>query len=385
MTAGLPVFKKHIFDAGYNRTFYLPPWKPLGDSDDFKGPFSPNVHRSVTFESRFTAGLIQDSAGAPLAERFLGGNAVRPFVQDDSWIIQSDAFIRSIPENRLGAMSATQFGGTRFWSLNTTTSLVGLGRAMLPKELAENTDFPGALNAAFGTAASALAATLQTSDPDYIRLTAAVPDRANDLNDRINSLQAALASIPTALAAQPAFAKPLAAISDNLLDSGGAAILLTTGADPQVMKRLGSQLLPALAAQVQDVSALLRTSGQAAIADRIDPLMAAIKSLGAQIDVEDTVSVARFKTQAWQEIGPGHGALDVFLKQLNIYSISPVVIFDAARVTPAAQGVRYGVGPGLRLSMVNVNFTIAYAVNPHRAPGEKAGAFFFKVDVSSLF
>ena len=56
-----------------------------------------------------------------------------------------------------------------------------------------------------------------------------------------------------------------------------------------------------------------------------------------------------------------------------------------ARVWPVNEGVRYGVGPGLRLSLVNANFTIGYVFNPRRVGPEKAGAIFFKLDVTTLF
>jgi len=71
--------------------------------------------------------------------------------------------------------------------------------------------------------------------------------------------------------------------------------------------------------------------------------------------------------------------------QLNIYSISPVAILDVARVWPVNEGGRYGVGPGLRLSLVNANLSFGYAFNPRRGGPEKAGAVFFKLDITSLF
>jgi hypothetical protein len=75
----------------------------------------------------------------------------------------------------------------------------------------------------------------------------------------------------------------------------------------------------------------------------------------------------------------------VFLHELNIYSISPVAIVDAARVWPVGEGVHYGVGPGLRLSLVNANFTVGYGFNLRRSDRESIGAIFFKLDVTSLF
>jgi hypothetical protein len=48
-------------------------------------------------------------------------------------------------------------------------------------------------------------------------------------------------------------------------------------------------------------------------------------------------------------------------------------------------GVRYGIGGGLRFSLVNVNLTLAYSANPERTRTERAGAVFFKLDVTNLF
>lgn len=75
----------------------------------------------------------------------------------------------------------------------------------------------------------------------------------------------------------------------------------------------------------------------------------------------------------------------MFLHQLNVYSVSPVAIFDVARVWPVNEGVRYGLGPGLRFSLVNANFTLTYGFNPQRSDLESMGTLFFKLDVTSLF
>jgi len=152
-----PVFTKHLVDLGYSTRVPLPGIKPYADTGPFTGPLSAGVHRSLGIETRFTGGLIQGATGAPLAERFFGGNAVAPFVPDASWVIQSDAFIRSIPENRLGAGNGTApYGGSRFYSGNATLSYTLFGKPLLPKEMADDPDFPGVLNAPFDTAVSAL-------------------------------------------------------------------------------------------------------------------------------------------------------------------------------------------------------------------------------------
>jgi hypothetical protein len=107
--------------------------------------------------------------------------------------------------------------------------------------------------------------------------------------------------------------------------------------------------------------------------------------LGKEIRDADNLPSKKYDDQAWQTLAPGHRAIDVFLHELNIYSISPVAIFDVARVWPLNEGVHYGVGPGLRLSLVNANFTISYGFDPQRSDRQNIGAIFFKLDVTSLF
>jgi hypothetical protein len=382
----LPVFKKHLLDLGYNVNIPIPIRRSLGDRDDFKGPLSTTVHRSLNLETRFTAGLIQGASGAPLAERFLGGNAVRPFVQDSSWLILGDAFIRSIPENQLGAQSGTELGGSRFYSANTTVSFTLWGKPMLPKELATaDPRFPGILNAPFHTAALSLANSYKLKDPEYVRLSAAVSAKAGDLNKKLTALSGQLELIPGAVAAETAVARYLKDIRTNLLSTRGGALMITSQPDPQVVEQLVTSSLPALSSLIQGLTKSLQDAGQTNLAIQIDQLRSEINSLGSDIRDADSLPSKEYDDQAWQTLAPGHRAIDVFLHELNIYSISPVGIFDIASVWPVGDGVHYAVGPGLRLSLVNANFTIAYGFNLRRSTGESIGAIFFKLDVTSLF
>jgi hypothetical protein len=386
LTNGTPVFKKHLLDLGYNASVPVPRRKRLGDREDFKGPLSASVHRSLGIETRFTAGLIQDASGAPLAERFFGGNEVRPFVQDDSWVIQSDAFIRSIPENQLGAQSGTELGGSRFYSANATLSFTVWGKPILPKELATaGTGFPEILNAPFATAATALANSYKTKDPEYIRLSAEVPAKAGELSKKLAALSDKLKEIPPAVSALPTVKPYVARIRGGLISTRGAASLIAAGPNPQVVDQLVDNLLPALSGSTQDLTNGLRVASQGDLATQIDLLMNDVKALGRDIGDANNLPTKKYEDRAWQALAPGHRALDVFLHELNIYSISPVAIFDVARVWPVDEGVRYGVGPGLRLSLANANFTVGYAFNPLRIMPEKAGAIFFKLDVTNLF
>ena len=382
----VPVFKKHLLDLGYNVNFPVPFRKPMGDEEDFKGPLSTTVHRSLNLETRLTAGLIQNAFGTPLAERFLGGNAVRPFVQDSSWVIRSNAFIRSIPENQLGAQSGMEFGGSRFYSANATVSFTVCGQPLLPKELATaDSQFPGILNTPFHTTALSLANTYKIKDPEYIRLSAVVAAKAVDLNRKLAILSDELNLVPAPTAADPKVALYLKDIRRNLISTRGAASMIAAQPDPQVVDQLVTSSLPALSGFIQNLTKSLRNATQANLATQIDLSINDIKASGNEIRDADNLPSKKYDDQAWQTLAPGHRAIDVFLHELNIYSVSPVAIFDVARVWPVGQGVQYGVGPGLRLSLVNANFTVAYAFNPRRSNQEGLGAVSFSLDVTSLF
>jgi hypothetical protein len=383
---GVPIFKKHLIDLGYNRNFPIPFRKPLGDREDFKGPLSGSLHRSFNLETTLAAGFIQDASGAPLAERFLGGNQVRPFVQDPSWVILSDAFIRSIPENQLGAQSEEALGGSRFYSANATISFTVWGRSMLPKELAaEGTEFPGILNPAFQTAARSLANAYKTKDPEYIRLTADLSAKGRELASKLTAVSDTLKEIPPQMATQAVIARQIKDIKRNLISTGGAARIIAAEPDPQVIDQLVTGALPALSTLTQDLTKNLRDTSKTDLADHLDSLVNDARTLGNSIRDADNLPSSKYDDQAWQALAPGHRAIDVFLHELNVYSISPVAMFDVARVWPVNQGVHYGVGPGLRLSLVNVNFTVGYGFNPQPGKGESIGAISFKLDVTSLF
>ncbi|HEY2964561.1 MAG TPA: hypothetical protein VGJ37_19240, partial [Pyrinomonadaceae bacterium] len=57
--------------------------------------------------------------------------------------------------------------------------------------------------------------------------------------------------------------------------------------------------------------------------------------------------------------------LGVFFRETNIVAVSPVLMFDAARLrvndVPGTDRFRYGVGSGIRFSLINVDFTAGYS------------------------
>ena len=81
---------------------------------------------------------------------------------------------------------------------------------------------------------------------------------------------------------------------------------------------------------------------------------------------------------------PGKRIVDALFDYVNIVAVSPVVVFDTSRIGPNA--VRHSAGGGIRFTMVStVSFTMGWATNLGRQPGESRGAFFFSTEFRDLF
>lgn len=382
-------FRKHLIDLGFNRRFPLPARKAPRDSGHFEGPLSATVHKLLDLETRFNAGLIQHAEGAPATERFFGGNQLRPFVSDASWVIGDDAFIRSIPENQLGAQTTrSSIGGSRFYSGNATLAWTLWGKPMLPAELAEDTEsgFLDKLNGQFDSAILAVAASLKRNDPDYIRASGGIVARAAELSDQLKVLAEKLREIPPDVLAKPSVAQAVRGIRSNIRGAGISVEKMRAGPAPQFTVLLVRSQLPGLAALLARLAADLDTAQTMALAAAIRSLARNLDETGLAIrQTWESLPSGIFEQRARQTLEPAHRALDAFLNRLNVYSVAPVGLFDVARVWPVDRGVHYGVGGGVRLSLANVNLTLAYAANPRRAPSEKAGSILFRLDVTSLF
>jgi hypothetical protein len=91
--------------------------------------------------------------------------------------------------------------------------------------------------------------------------------------------------------------------------------------------------------------------------------------------------------QAESEMAYIKRTLNTILFELNFLSLGPVMMFDVAHLGPANArlGTRYGIGGGLRFTLVShVDFTIGYVANPKRVANERPGAFFFSMRFKDL-
>jgi hypothetical protein len=197
-------------------------------------------------------------------------------------------------------------------------------------------------------------------------------------------MTAALKQIPAAIAKRPAVARSLNDVQKDIRGAKGSIALVES--DATVAYVLVNGFMPKLATHTEvlrrdlDAAELPNVSSQliAALA-RTDGPRAAIK------DVLDGISSDKYIQQAKATLAPAHNVLDVFLHQLNAYSLAPVGIVDVARILPSVADTRYGVGGGLRFSLINVNVSAAYVFNVHPVGQEGHGAVFFKLDVTNIF
>ena len=381
-TDGVPSFTKHLIDAGF-MTRVTGTTLSAG-TEPFRGPLTGGVHRSLDLQTRFTAGILENPAAAPIAERFLGGNQVRPFVSDDSWVIQSDAFIRSIPENTLATAPGFS-GGDRFYSANVTVAWPLWGRQLLPGELAGDPQFLTNLNGGFDTIVGTLADTYKAQDPEYQRRAGEIPSHARHIRVALDATAAALQRIPPDKAKQQPIAKALKDVQSDIRKTS-FALTAIDGGDLKGSAALVNFLVPALNAHADVLQKQLAAAELGSVGSDI---VAALSEAAAPRDAIKRVLTdfdsSVFRQRAAATLTPAHSVLDVFLHELNIYSIAPMAIFDAARIWPSDGGAQYGVGGGLRFSLVNVNFSASYVFNVHPVASQGAGALFFQLDVTNMF
>jgi hypothetical protein len=365
---------KHIVDLGEDITL------PFGN------------HRWVDLETRLTSGLIQVRNVIPQAARFLGGNRLTPFVSSNDWMIPSNPFIRSIPANRLAA-TTNGFGGTSFISFNSTLSLATWRFPLVPTEVTNDKDFPQQMQDAFTTSANLLDVGYQTRDQHYITMVS-----------NLSKVQSALANLKTAVTNAQKMATPETAdlFKECLRPIGFATVRAKDAQQHKGQAQYGevSDLLQGEPNQSPDPKAktnLLNKIHEACV-NQLNAQIndATIASMANELDALHSTMETEFgaidrtasHNRAQAEMAYPKATLNTLLYQVNLFSLSPVLVFDAAHLGPATTtlGTRYAIGGGARLDLVShVEFTLGYAANPTHLLNEGKGALFFSMGLRNLF
>lgn len=357
--------------------------KQIGDvAYDWWWPFSD--HRLVEVEQRFTVGAIQTLRIVPATERFFGGNSADSFIPGNSWQILSNPFIRSIPAHRFYG-TPDGIGGDHFFSYNLTSAVTAWRRPLVPTELANDQDFNNKLNGALVSSTSILEVAYASDDTHFRTALSLLSNVSSSIELLKNRVAAARNGAPSAL--QPVF--------DSCLDALGSSKQYVQHAiADKPVQAYGSvqELLPdgdgALADAVSACGTDLNGSlNDTTIASAATALSAVAGNLQAEMASIDQQAAAN---KASSDMSYVRRTLGTILKEMNVASLSPVLAFDVAHLGPAGsaayEGTRYGVGGGIRFSLVSTaSFTIGYSRNPNPRPGEGTGAFFFSFTTRNLF
>ncbi len=361
-------WRKHIGDVAHEF------WYPLGN------------HRLLELESRFTAGAIQIPGSIPVAARFFGGNTEQNFISGDNWIIRANPLIRSIPSNRFNRTSAGAGAGS-FASYNFTGAYTVWRKPIVPNEILNDADFKKQKDDGLTAATSILDASFRSADMHFKNAAGKLPE----VRDSITRMQAAEKAAEASHQGQ--LTAEFKHCNSALQRAGDRAKSATEAKSEE--DRYGN-----VAALLNDdeTEDRLHRANQACVVDLNGTLQdAALDVEGAKLDALrvamqtefDQIDQASASARAAAEILPARTTLDTILNDVNLLSVSPVGVFDVARIGPAKDaigGVRYGLGGGVRFTLVSaVSFTAGYAWNINRHPGEGQGAVFVSLKFRDLF
>lgn len=343
-------------------------------------------HNSVDIDSRFTAGAIQSGGKLPIAERFFGGNYQDLFIPDDTWQIRANPVIRAIPGSRY-FQTADGAGATSFVAYNMTAALTVWRKPLVPPEVSKDKDgkFSKVLNAQLDTVTSIEQLHYAAQDPHY---GAAV----SELRPLLTALQGLKEKVNTAKGAHPG---QFQALFSSCLSGINIALERVQNASDSTSSRQYGDVAALLSADktedrlrkvVERCGENLSAAGEAGIATGVTTVETARQAMEGEFQKIDQRDAA---AKANADIKPVRRMIQTLFKEVNLASVSPVAVFDVAKIGPAGPGVsgtRYGPGGGLRIDVAStVHFTVGYARNVSPGPGEGSGAVFFEAGIRDLF
>ena len=358
-------WRKHIFDARHQF------WYSFGN------------HHLLDLESRFTAGRLQIPGKVPLPERFFGGNNEEFLIESDEWQIRANPVIRAIPGSKF-FQTTDGAGGKDFFSYNFTAAYGIWRQTLVPEELTTDDDFKSELDGAITTVTSTLQNYYSSKDPHYDNVKSQLPAPQTALAD----LKAVVANAQAAHGNQFADLFKACTRAVNLgLRRMTEAISPTAGDQyssiASVLDPDDSDLLKVAPACERDLNGALQDEALRTATARVESLRQNLTAAFSQIDQ------TKSEKKAKDDMAFTRRSLNTLFKDVNIYSISPVFVFDVARIGPRSGsigGTRYGPGAGIRFELATTaHFTLGYAFNANRAPGESRGNLFFAIGIRDLF
>jgi hypothetical protein len=361
-------WRKHIADVRHEF------WYPVAN------------HHILDLESRFAVGKIQIPGKIPLSERFFGGNNEVLFIPDDSWQIRESPVIRAIPGSRF-FRTADGVGGDSFVNYNLTAAYSIWGEPLVPEDVRSDDEVTDLLEGQMNTAENFLTSSYLADDKTIAGIIKQMPTVQSQLGTLRQFVESARAAHPGQFEAE--FGACLKAIDDNV----GQINSMTTpdSSPPDVLQSLLStddsdpseiQLVKVTSTCKDKLGSLLGDTNVNSTASSFDNLRSNFKK---QFDER----LAAATRTAKNDMAFPRRTLKTLFNEVNIYSVSPVFVFDIAKIgreSAGLGGVRYGPGAGLRLELANTaHFTLGYAWNVNGGPGEGPGTVFFKIGIRDIF
>jgi hypothetical protein len=356
-------------------------------------------HRPINLSLQFTAGAIHTRHRLPVGERFFGGNAVQNFIAGDDWIIPSGPFIRSFPQNRFTPATVGGIpGGDRFFSTNITLALTVWGKPLVPREILAEPDFPNMVALEFSTAESSLRNEYLSSTPEFRR----IAEKVKPLSDALSATNQELQRLSQLNPAQELIDQ-ISLCKTDLSIANDAAESIKNDLEGGTAKTADIRKLvvgfptkrPPITPYVSDLTddlGTLKDMPGAPTPNRLGELITVMENIrremaDAFVALDQSAVAAQAAQKAQNDMKYPRRVFSQLTREANLIAVSPVVIFDAARLWQdgRSEGIRYAMGGGLRLSIVSLDLTAGYAVNPHRRPGEGRGAVLLSMEVSNLF
>jgi hypothetical protein len=352
--------------------------KQVGDVS-FNFRFPGCTHLPWDLQARATGGGI--SGGSILLnDRFFGGNLVGPFIPGDSWLIPDGPLVRSITANYL---NGTGYGGTSFYSTNLTIGKVIKSWPLIPKEIEDTEGFASGIEAAENTAQGFFFdSTLASSNAMKELVTGYQKKFGDDLDAFDKEFKGILAFSPV----DPKLKKAVDA-AEHDIRLARLALKLVNGEKLRQLSGRGSALislandLPKVETHAPEVSRQQLLSLQASLEKHLQDLPADINGL------ENTPDGQTAKTYAQEQMERPRQVIDTLRYEANMFALGLFGIFDTGGLWPDPNGTRYAYGGGVRLSVVNVNFSLGYAANPNPLPKlhQGDGAVLFVISYTNLF
>jgi hypothetical protein len=344
-------------------------WTPIGD------------HKPLEVESRVTFGALQVIQAAPLGARFFAGNADHSFIPGDAWQIRDVPVIRAIPANRF-YLTSQGVGADRFANINLTFAYPVKAYPIIPRELSTDREFNQLLQGQITSAAAVEQTYYAWKDEHFAVARSKLPE----LKQQLQTLKSALTVAQTGKPSQPP--------TDNCMLNVETAIYYVTNAQAaKGMAQYGD--LAVLLPVDTDALQLVHKACAAGLAQALDD--PGVRGAAADVDTSRNAMLQEFnainqkaaKKKSAGDIAFVNRTLNTLFKECDIYSLGPIGVFDAVSIGPqkgSLGGSRIGPGGGVRVELASsATFTLGYAWNVNRLPGEGDGALFFAIGVRDLF